>query len=113
MFTNESQCFATSQAARKVNGSQFRTHCHHWLRARTMALALGLAQLMGAVDTLAAVASEKTHLDQLLGQPVDIAGSAYRYRADRRSEENPPESWILLMQHAGLPYDKPVDVKTP
>ncbi len=71
-----------------------------------MALAVGLAQLIGA-----ATASEKTPLDQLLGQPVDITGSAYAYRADR--PENPPESWILLMQYAGLPYDKPVDVQAP
>ena len=44
---------------------------------------------------------------------MDIAGSAYCYRADARREENPPESWILLMQYAGLPHDQPVDVKAP
>jgi hypothetical protein len=45
------------------------------------------------------------------GQPADIAGSAYLYRADRRS--NPPEAWVLLMQHAGLPFEQPVDTNAP
>ena len=48
-------------------------------------------------------------VDKLAGQPADIAPSAYLYRADRRAEENPPEAWILLMQHANLPFDKPPD----
>jgi hypothetical protein len=52
-------------------------------------------------------------LTALVGQPVDIAPSAYLYRADRKAEENPPEAWLLLVQWAGLPYDKPVDVNAP
>ena len=51
--------------------------------------------------------------DRLVGQPADIAPSAYCYRYDRAANQNPPESWILLMQYAGLPYDKPVDVSAP
>ena len=47
------------------------------------------------------------------GKPADIAGSAYQYRSDRPADKNPPESWVLLMQHAGLPYDKPVDRAAP
>ena len=31
-------------------------------------------------------------LDPLTGQPVDIASSAYLYRADRAPEKNPPEA---------------------
>ncbi|MCX5669999.1 MAG: hypothetical protein NTU94_01585 [Planctomycetota bacterium] len=54
-----------------------------------------------------------TDFSALVGQPVDIAPSAYLYRADRRAEANPPESWILLMQYANLPFDKPVDVNAP
>ena len=46
----------------------------------------------------------------MVGQPVDIAPSAYQYRADRKPEENPPESWFGLIQYAGLPYTEPVDV---
>ena len=58
-------------------------------------------------------AGEKTDLEKLVGQPVDIAPSAYQYRADRPADQNPPESWILLMQHADLAFNKPVDVNTP
>ena len=52
-------------------------------------------------------------LTALVGQAVDIAPSAYLYRADRKAGENPPEAWLLLVQWAGLPYDKPVDVNAP
>jgi len=48
-----------------------------------------------------------------VGQPADVAGSAYLYRADRSPETNPPEAWVLLMQHAGLPFDQPVDTNAP
>jgi hypothetical protein len=52
-------------------------------------------------------------LDRLVGQPADIASSAYRYRADRQPDQNPPEAWILLLQYANLPFDRPVDVSNP
>ena len=52
-------------------------------------------------------------LEKLAGQPADIAPSAYQYRADRKPEENPPESWIGLMKYASLPFDKAVDVNAP
>ena len=52
-------------------------------------------------------------VDKLAGQPADIAPSAYLYRADRRAEENPPEAWVLLMQHANLPFDQPVNTNAP
>ena len=48
-----------------------------------------------------------------LGRPADVASSAYAYRADRSPEQNPPESWILLIQYAGLPYDEPPDMNAP
>jgi hypothetical protein len=48
-----------------------------------------------------------------IGQSVDIASSAYQYRADHQPEENPPESWIGLMRYAGLPLNQPVDVQAP
>jgi len=56
---------------------------------------------------------QPTDLEKLAGQPADIAPSAYQYRADRKSEENPPESWIGLMKCASLPFDKAVDVNAP
>ncbi|MEI6915461.1 MAG: hypothetical protein WCL39_10045 [Armatimonadota bacterium] len=49
-------------------------------------------------------------LAQLEGQPVDIAPSAYQYRADLKPEENAPESWIALMHYAHLPLNAAVDV---
>ena len=51
--------------------------------------------------------------DKLVGQPADIASSAYQYRADRKADENPPESWLALMRYAGQPLNKPVDVNAP
>lgn len=44
---------------------------------------------------------------------ADIASSAYQYRADRKPDENPPESWIALMKYAGLPLNQPLDVNNP
>ncbi len=52
-------------------------------------------------------------LEKLVGQGVDIASSAYEYRADRPREENPPESWLALMRFANLPLNQPLDVSTP
>jgi len=52
-------------------------------------------------------------VDKLAGQPADIAPSAYLYRADRPTQENPPEAWVLLMQHANLPFDQPVNTNAP
>ena len=61
-------------------------------------------------------------LDSLVGRPVDIAPSAYRYRADRPADENPPECWVLLMHHTKPPakhmqyshfFDTPVDENHP
>ncbi len=48
-----------------------------------------------------------------IGQPADIAPSAYQYRADRKSAENDPESWLALMRYAGQPLNRPVDVNSP
>jgi hypothetical protein len=52
-------------------------------------------------------------LDALVGLPVDIASSAYRYRADRAAAENPPESWLALMWYAGQPLNRPIDLHAP
>ena len=49
----------------------------------------------------------------MVGQPADIAPSAYQFRADRQPRENPPESWLALMKCAGLPFDKPLDFNAP
>jgi hypothetical protein len=46
-------------------------------------------------------------------QPVDIAPSAYQFRADRKAEANPPESWFALMKFAGLPLNQALDTNAP
>ena len=54
-----------------------------------------------------------TALTKMVGQPVDIAASAYQYRADRPVADNPPESWIALLWYAHQPLNKPVDLNSP
>jgi len=48
-----------------------------------------------------------------VGQPVDIAPSAYQFRADRKPEANQPESWFALIHYAHLPLNKAVDLQNP
>lgn len=52
-------------------------------------------------------------MKKLVGQPVDIASSAYQYRADRKAEDNQPESWFALIHYANLPLNKPMDMSNP
>jgi hypothetical protein len=67
------------------------------------------------INTGHIMAAEPAGLDLsgLVGKPADVAPSAYLYRADRKAEENPPEAWLLLMQYADLPFDKPLDAGAP
>ncbi len=58
-----------------------------------------------------AVEATPADLEKLVGQPADIASSAYQYRADRKADENPPESWFALMWYAGQPLNKPVNTQ--
>ncbi len=67
---------------------------------------------MSAIVALCLTAAQAADAFAQPGQPANLASSAYQYRADRTSEHNPPESWILLMQYAGLPFDRPVDTHT-
>jgi len=57
--------------------------------------------------------SPPPNLDKLVGQPADIAPSAYQYRADRKVEENPPESWLAVMRFADQPLNQPADTNAP
>ena len=77
---------------------------------REFLVSLILAIAMGAGLNAAAAQSD---LDKLVGQPADIASSAYQYRADRKPEDNPPESWLALMRYASMPLNKPVDMNAP
>ena len=52
-------------------------------------------------------------MNELPGQAADIASSAYQYRADRKADDNPPESWLALMRYADLPFNAPVDLSVP
>jgi len=71
-------------------------------------IATGL--VLGTAETRA---GEKSDAGNLVGRPADVAASAYAYRCDRAADQNPPEAWVLLMQYANLPFDKPVDAKAP
>ena len=83
------------------------TTTRHWIYRFAVGLLAGTAFLPLMAGPVPA------EVDKLAGQPADIAPSAYLYRADRRAEENPPEAWILLMQHANLPFDQPVNTNAP
>jgi len=61
----------------------------------------------------APAAEPPPRVDELAGQAADIASSAYQYRADRKAEENPPESWLAVMRYSGQPLNKPVDFNAP
>ena len=80
------------------------------------ALVCGLAASLFFAITMGfglSAKAEQPDFEKRVGQPVDIASSAYQYRADRKADENPPESWLALMRYANLPLNKPVDVKAP
>lgn len=77
----------------------------------TGSVALSMAII--ALGAALAAEAERPNLESLVGQPVDIAPSAYQYRADCPPDKNPPESWIGVMKYAGLPFDKVVDVNAP
>jgi hypothetical protein len=51
--------------------------------------------------------------ESLAGTPVDIAPSAYQYRADRPAADNPPECWLALMWYAHHALNQPLDVNAP
>jgi hypothetical protein len=75
--------------------------------------ASGLVLLGFLARSPASAAMPAAEVERLVGRPIDIAPSAYSYRADRAPDRNSPESWILLMQHADLPLDRPLDPKSP
>lgn len=83
------------------------------MKSKTMWCRIVFMLLWGIASSAFAANAEKGDLDEWVGLPADIASSAYSYRADRQTEENPPEAWILLVQHANLPFHKPVDVNAP
>ncbi len=76
-----------------------------------IALGAGCAGSPAAAD--AAPPPAVTALEAQEGQPADIAPSAYLYRADRKPDQNAPESWLALMRYARMPLDRPVDLKAP
>lgn len=84
-----------------------------WYNGAGIALATLAAQLVSAADPSMTGNAARPELDAREGQPAEIAASAYLYRADRPPEENPPESWILLMQSANLPFNEPPDPASP
>src|ERR1041384_3533147 len=113
MLRNLNQCFAACETSTSAHAFRRNIICDHRVRAGIAASMIWLAPLMGVVGQSGVASPEKTPLDKQIGQQVDIASSAYVYRSDRPAHANPPESWVLLMQFAGLPYEKPVDTQAP
>ena len=76
---------------------------------------LGLALMASAAEP----PKTASDLDTLIGQPADIAPSAYLYRADRKAAENPPETEFLFtaLKHSreglvvGLLWEEPRPVE--
>jgi hypothetical protein len=77
----------------------------------SLSLALLASLVAGAPASAGPVPARQ--LDALVGRPADIAASAYTFRADRKPEENAPESWLALMRFAGLPLNRPLDIHDP
>jgi hypothetical protein len=84
-------------------------------RMRQVAVHGSLMWLMLAIGLSAGLPAraESPDLDKLVGQPADIASSAYQYRADRKPDANAPESWFALMRYANQPLNKPADLSAP
>ena len=75
-----------------------------------LSIAAGIAIVLAAASPANAGQAD---LEKLVGRPADIASSAYQFRADRRPDQNPPESWIALMRYAWQPLNKPLDMNSP
>jgi len=81
---------------------------------------IGLAGIL-LIGIQSAFASEmkESEMNEFVGQPADIASSAYQYRADWKPEENPPETDFLFSALAhkkqgvlyGLLWEEPRPVK--
>src|SRR3990172_731380 len=69
--------------------------------------------LLAGTWSASATAMNKGDMDTLVGQPADIAPSAYQYRADRKADLNPPEAWVALMHCAGQALNKAADTNAP
>ena len=82
--------------------------------AVSLSFAILLASAIATPTTLAGEVKSGNAVDlaALVGKPADMSSSAYQYRADRKAEENDPESWIGLMQYLGAPQDRPLDTST-
>ena len=50
---------------------------------------------------------------QEIGRRTEQEIKATGAEADRGAERNPPEGWVLLVQHLNLPYDRPIAPSTP
>jgi len=64
------------------------------LRAGLLVILWGIVMAQTAIR--ASEAELPSDLSPLVGQPADIAPSAYLYRSDRSAEENPPETEFLF-----------------
>lgn len=89
-----------------------RAKSAHWA-STTWLITLISALTVPALSAALPADDSAGRLDKLVGQPADIASSAYQYRADRKPEENAPESWLAVMRFAGHPLNQPADPNAP
>jgi len=73
----------------------------------------GILSLLVTLSSAGDIRGGPTDFQALVGQPADIAPSAYLYRADRQPPENAPESWLALMRYAHQPLNQPANVNAP
>ena len=69
------------------------------------AMALWIAEAANGAEASPAEQTAAVDLAKLVGQPADIAPSAYLYRADRRIQANPPETSFLFAGAVGHERD--------
>jgi len=82
-------------------------------RIAAILAAICLTAIKGTLPALGTERDTTPDLNELVGQPIDIAPSAYRWRADCKAADNSPESWLALMHYAKMPLNQPVDPRVP
>src|SRR5262245_30680810 len=84
----------------------------HPMQRRPLSRAVSVSILL-ALGARVPAAPADVGPEALPGQTADVAPSAYAYASGRPADQNPPESWIGLLQYAGLPFDERVDPSAP
>ena len=111
----------TEPAAAKATATietPLNTSRENAMRAFLLHVLMTVVLFFAARGTLTAT-NAGADLDKLIGQPADVAPSAYQYRCDRPAADNPPESVFLFtaLKHnkagalCGLLWEEPRPVR--